>query len=67
MSRDQKPGKATIVVNAASRGGVGPGNGAAGKQDPNPTKLPVVLLAALFLISCIVSGIAFVLLPGLLR
>jgi hypothetical protein len=70
MSRDQKPGKATIVVNAKTQEPKPAANVAA--EPPPPVlaiqaKPPVALLSGLFIAACIISGVGFVVLPGLLR
>jgi len=62
MSRDQKPGRAKIVVNAPTRGTSGRANHAPSADDIAPPPRPIAptkppyLLAGLFLAFSIIGG-----------
>lgn len=71
MSRDQKPGKAKIVVNGPLHDpAAGPTVSEQSRDssaDPLLAKPPVALLSSLFVFACVASSIGFVLLPRLLQ
>jgi hypothetical protein len=71
MSRDQKPGKAKIVVNGPLPDSATEPNvseqSRASTANPLIAKPPVALLSSLFVFACVASSIGFVLLPRLLQ
>jgi hypothetical protein len=74
MSRDQKPGKAKIVVNAPPQSLAAitsPERTAATPADHSAVartaKAPVALLAGIFLVACAAAGAGVALLPWISR
>jgi hypothetical protein len=69
MSRDQKPGKAKIVVNAPPRSLAAITSSQTQPDRPvtakpaKPAQRPVLLLAGVFLITCAAAGAGVALLP----